>query len=74
MLRGRLKEARKQAGLTQQKMANLLDITVGQYQKYEGGGSVPTVERLLQIADILDVSVDVLLCRDDFLKRHQAES
>lgn len=36
-MRGKLKKARQDAGLTQQQMADKLEITIGYYQKIESG-------------------------------------
>lgn len=64
MLGKRLNAARKEKGYTAQQMADMLYITLSNYRKYESGRSRPPVDKLVQIADILDVSTDYLLCRD----------
>ena len=66
----RLREMRMYRGLTQQKMADLLNVALRSYQCYEGGSRSPSYDLLIQIGDILDVSIDYLLGRDDFLKSH----
>lgn len=73
MFTKRLNETRKSKGLTAQKMADLLSVTLRTYRHYESGHSSPTIYMLVQIADILDVSTDYLLCRDDFLAKHADE-
>lgn len=40
------------------------------YQKYEQDERFPSYEILIKIADIFDVSLDYLLCRDEFMKSH----
>ena len=65
----RLNEARKKKGYTAQKMADMLGVTLGTYRHYENGHSSPNIYMLVQIADILDVSLDYLMCRDEFVKR-----
>lgn len=70
MFTKRLNETRKSKGFTAQKMADLLSVTLRTYRHYESGHSAPTIYMLAQIADILDVSTDYLLCRDEFLSRH----
>ena len=47
-------------------MAKELNISQPSYIRYENGTSEPTLENLKKIADVLDVSVDYLLGRDDF--------
>lgn len=67
MFNNRLKEIRKKSGYTQQNMADKLGITLNAYQKYEQAERFPSLDCLVNIADILNVSTDYLLCRDDFL-------
>ncbi len=70
MLCDRLNKTRKEKGVTAQKMADMLHTGIRNYRKYESGDAKPTLEGLIAIADILDVSTDYLLCRDDFLAKH----
>lgn len=70
----RLNKTRKEKGFTAQKMADLLSVGLRTYRHYESGHSSPTIYMLAQIADILDVTTDYLLCRDDFLAKHADES
>lgn len=74
MFKKRLREARMSCGLTQQKMADKLKVSLNAYQKYEQAERSPSLDCLVSIADILNVSVDYLLCRDDFIKSHEAPS
>lgn len=69
MFNKRLNETRKQKGFTAQKMADLLIVSLRTYRNYESGHSAPNLPTLVQIADILDVSTDYLLCRDGFLAK-----
>ena len=64
----RLNYARKSRGLTAQQMANLLNIGLNSYRKYESSHRQPTFETLVKLADELDVFTDYLLGRDDFLE------
>lgn len=70
MFGSRLKDARKNKKLTQQNMADMLLISLNGYQKYEQGERFPNPDLLVQIADTLDVSLDYLLGRDEFMKVH----
>lgn len=70
----RLRESRMKQGLTQQKLSDMLDIALRSYQCYEGGSRYPSFDILVKIADILNVSTDYLLCRDEFLKSHAVPS
>ena len=69
----RLNETRKLKGLTAQQMADYLSVGLRTYRNYESEGSYPDFEKLVRIADKLDVSTDYLLGRDNFLARHADE-
>lgn len=69
----RLNQVRKSKGITAQYMADKLQMQIRGYRKYESGDSLPSIETLVKIADILDISTDYLLCRDDFLAKHADE-
>lgn len=73
MFTKRLNSIRKSKGFTAQKMADLLCVALRTYRNYESGNSSPNIYMLVKIADILDVSTDYLLCRDDFLAKHAGE-
>lgn len=70
MFSKRLKEMRIKRGFTQQNMADNLNLSLNAYQKYEQGERYPSFESVVYISNILDVSLDYLFCRDDFLKSH----
>lgn len=70
MFNSRLREMRIKRHYTQQRLADALDIALRSYQCYETGTRAPRFDLLVKIADILDVSTDYLLGRDDWLKSH----
>jgi transcriptional regulator with XRE-family HTH domain len=53
----RVREFRQKAGYTQEKLAEMLDISFQQVQKYESGSSKLNTDRLQTIADALSVSI-----------------
>lgn len=61
----RLKELRKQRGLTQREMAELCGLKSRGYQEYEYEKGYPTVPGLIFLADFFGVSTDYLLGRSD---------
>jgi transcriptional regulator with XRE-family HTH domain len=61
----RLKHLRQARGLSQTRLAELLDTLPRSYNRWERGGTVPQAEMLVKIADALQVSVDELLGRRD---------
>ena len=60
-MRENLKKARKAAGLTQQQMADRLEITLVYYQKIESGERFVTDIEIRIFAKVLQVSFDELL-------------
>lgn len=67
MFKDRLRSARIFRGYTLQKTADAAGIMLRHYQKYESGEIEPDLKRLTSLADILNVPVDWLLCRDEYL-------
>lgn len=70
MFSTRLNQTRKSKGITAQQMADLLYINIRSYRAYESANRMPNLNMLVRIADILDVSIDYLLGRDEFLCAH----
>jgi len=58
MLGGRIKQARKAAGLTMRQLANSAGISAMAISKYERGQLVPSSKTLLALAKALDVRVE----------------
>ena len=54
----------KSQKLTQKELADKLGIRFGQLNKYECGLNAPPMEKLLQLAELLDTTVDYLLTGD----------
>lgn len=67
MFKNRLRSARIARGFTLQYVADFIGIPLRSYQKYEGGQVAPDFDRLVSLADLLNVPTDWLLCRDDYL-------
>lgn len=57
----RLKDLREQKHLTQQQMADILEISKSAYIKYERGEREPRLAQIEKIADVLNVSLGYLL-------------
>jgi len=68
MFPSRLNQTRKSRGYTAQQMADALQMQIRGYRKYESGDSAPSLDGLVLIADLLNVSIDYLLGRDDYLE------
>ena len=52
---------RAQAGVTQEQLAEQLDVSRQSVSKWEGGQSFPEMDTLLRICDLYDVNLDTLL-------------
>ncbi|MBO0530365.1 MULTISPECIES: helix-turn-helix domain-containing protein [Clostridium] len=63
MFGDRLKELREEKGMTQEQLGKLLNITKQAVYSYEKGDNEPTIDALVKIADIFNVSLDYLLGR-----------
>lgn len=70
MFSERLNFIRKSRGYTAQQMADYLSMGLRAYRNYESGDRFPSADALIKIADQLDVSIDYLLGRDEWLKSH----
>ena len=55
-------ERRKNAGLTQMQLAEKLNITDRAVSKWETGNAMPDSSIMLELCDILEISVNELLC------------
>ena len=58
---GRLYELRKQKGMSQEELANRLNVTRQTVSKWEVGDSTPDMEKQEAISDLFGVSLDELV-------------
>lgn len=65
ILNERLKKLRAEKNVTQQKVADVLGVTVGNVQKFEYGTARPKLDNVIKIADFFDVSIDYLVGRSN---------
>lgn len=63
----KLKEARKNAGLSQEQFAEKISVSRSAVAKWETDKGMPDVNNLKVIAQLLDISVDYLLDEDEKL-------
>lgn len=63
-MKEQLQQLRKSRGLTQDDLAEILDISLSSYQKYERDAISPSYETLCKIADFYHVTTDYLLGRE----------
>ena len=58
----KLKELRNKAGLTQKEVCEIIDVTPQTYSGYEKGKYEPTMETIVRLAILYNVSTDHILC------------
>ena len=56
-----IKNNRKEMNLTQEQLAEAMDVTVGAVSKWESGASTPDLNTLMALADFFQTSTDALL-------------
>jgi len=61
----RLAQLRKQQGLSQQRLAESIDLHVNQIRRYEAGSAQPTLDTLVSLAKALRVDLDTLVFEED---------
>ena len=64
-LGNRLKQARKEKGLSQEQLANLIGLKVGTLSKYEQGDRTPGIGKLQLIAKALDCDTSRFVASGD---------
>lgn len=67
MFNDRLRSTRIYRNVTQQQIADAIGISLRSYQRYESGNIEPPYISLICLADFLNVPIDFLLERDDYL-------
>lgn len=60
----RIKRLRKNKGLKQQELAEILGIKRNTYSDWENGKTEPRFDNLVKLADFFNVSLDWLFGRD----------
>ena len=69
----KLKEARKEAGLSQDQLAEKLAVSRSAVAKWETGKGMPDVNNLKAMAELLDISLDYLLDEDEKISFHEVK-
>ena len=57
-------QLRAEKGLSQEAVAQAVRIKTRTYQNYEYGLRLPTLPTLIALADLYDISLDELVCRE----------
>lgn len=61
-LADRLKTLRRENNLTQTQVAEKLNISYQQYQRWENSIKIPKIDNLMKLSMIFDVSISYLVC------------
>lgn len=64
----RIKEEREKKGLTQEDLASTLNISRQAISKWELGTAYPDIERLIELSEFFNISLDSLIKGDPDLK------
>lgn len=67
----RLYQLRKQKGLSQEELANRLNVSRQTVSKWEVGDSTPDMEKLIAMSDLFDVSLDTLVMGKEEERFHE---
>lgn len=72
----RLRYLRQKFDFTQEYLAEQLKISQSTYANWEAGRRIPDVEKIAQIADIYETTIDLLLGRTDIptTKKDQSQN
>jgi len=65
MFAERLKALREGRGLTQARLAEMLDVSPRVYNRWENEAVAPRLDTVVKIADLLDVTLDELVGRQE---------
>ena len=63
----RLRTLRKQSPLSQKDIASKIGVSPRTFQQYELGQIEPNIEKLILLSKIFNVTMDFLVCRNEYL-------
>lgn len=64
----RLRNKRREKGLSAEALSKKSDVAASSIRKYEMGIVVPSVLAVMYLAEVLEVTIDWLVGRDDYNK------
>ena len=70
----KLREYRKQSGLSQGKLAETLNVSRQAITKWESGNGMPDISNLKALSGVFNISVDELLSEEAVRPRYPYES
>ena len=66
-------DLRKKRGIQQKDLAKMLGISLHSYQRFEYNEQEPRLSNLIALADFFDITLDELVCREQFLSLDASE-
>lgn len=69
----KLIQLRKQHGMSQEQLADRLGITRQSVSKWESGGTVPELSKLITLSEMFDVSIDYLVKENVEQSKHEPD-
>lgn len=70
----KLKEFRKQKGITQEELAEMLDVSNKSVSKWELGDGYPNKKNMMKISETLDISLEDLMIEEQAIDNRLKES
>lgn len=61
----KLKALRQERGITQRRLADIIDVSVAAISSYETGGNYPSIDVLIKLCGYFNVSADYLIGLND---------
>ena len=68
----KLKTLRKQAGMSQEQLAEKLRVSRQAVTKWETDGGIPDIENIMAISTLFDISIDDLFSKEKRGKRRRS--
>ncbi|RRJ66085.1 XRE family transcriptional regulator [Paenibacillus oralis] len=69
----RIRDLREDRDLTQQQLADYLNISQATYSRYESGNLDVPSSVLIKLSEFYDVSIDYILGQTNMFKRHNGK-
>ena len=64
-----IRQLREKSGMTQAELAEKLYVSDKTVSKWEKGLSIPDVQMLIKIAEVLEVSINELVCNEHAIRK-----
>lgn len=69
----KLKKARKATGLSQEKVAEILNISQSNISKYENGDLEPSLDTIYKLIDLYDINANFLFNKNELNESREDE-